>query len=413
MFGSLKEKLKNWTEKIKQEFAADVPKVEVSKKKDKKSKSKSKVEKTKRSKSKKVKKAEEREEILEEIKSAKIEEIKQEEKTPQKEEKKGFLSNLFHKRDKTTELVLEDISKEQKIESSEEKFEQEKKEHSGFFDSFKKKITPENFEKFFQELEMMLLQNNVAYGAVQSIKQNLEREIMGKNVSEVNIEKELKVAIENLLQDPPNFIKLVKEKLKTKKPFVAIFVGINGSGKTTTIAKLAQKLKKEKLSVCLAAADTWRAAAMEQLEIHGERLSIPVIKKDYGVDPAAVGFDAIAYAKKNNIDVVLIDTAGRMNTKESLMKEMEKMTRVCNPDLKIFIGESITGNDATEQAKAFNESINLDGIILSKADVDDKGGTALSVSYITKKPIFFLGTGQSYDDLEIFDKKKVIEHLGL
>jgi fused signal recognition particle receptor len=281
------------------------------------------------------------------------------------------------------------------------------------FDSFKKKITAENFEKFFQELEMMLLQNNVAYDVVQNIKKTLEKEIIGKNVSEVNIEEELKKAIENLLQNPPDFIKIVKDKLKTKKPFVAIFVGINGSGKTTTIAKLAQKLKKEKLSVCLAAGDTWRAAAMEQLEIHANNLNIPIIKKDYGTDPSAVGFDAIAYAKKNNIDVVLMDTAGRMNTKESLMKEMEKMTRVCNPDLKIFIGESITGNDATEQAKAFNDSINLDGIILSKADVDEKGGTALSVSYITKKPIFFLGTGQTYNDLEVFDKKKIIENLGL
>lgn len=432
MFGSLKEKLKGWTEKIKQEFASDSAKPEISKKTNKKAKSKPKVEKTKKSKSKKIEK-------IEKIQEEKIKEIKPEaQQRPSKaiplgshQEEKGFLSKLFHKekgpqghpeRDKSSELILEDISKEQKIESPETLYEaqqshpsgkQEKKEHIGFFDSFKKKITPENFEKFFQELEMMLLQNNVAYGAVQSIKQNLEKEIMGKNVSDVNIEKELKIAIENLLQDPPNFVKLIKEKLKEKKPFVAIFVGINGSGKTTTIAKLAQKLKKEKLSVCLAAADTWRAAAMEQLEIHGERLSIPVIKKDYGTDPAAVGFDAITYAKKNNIDVVLIDTAGRMNTKESLMKEMEKMTRVCNPDLKIFIGESITGNDATEQAKAFNESINLDGIILSKADVDDKGGTALSVSYITKKPIFFLGTGQTYDDLEIFDKKKVIEHLGL
>ena len=265
----------------------------------------------------------------------------------------------------------------------------------------------------FEELQMILLQNNVAYEAVESIKKSLEEKLIGKTLKEVDLSKELKNSIEELLINPPDFLKTIKDSLEEKSPFVIVFSGINGSGKTTTIAKVANYLKKNKLSVCLAAADTFRAAAIQQLEEHANRLKVPIVKKDYGADPASVGFDATAYAKKNKIDVVLIDTAGRMQNKDSLMQEMEKIARVNKPDMKIFLGESITGNDATEQAKAFNDSIDITGIILSKADVDEKGGTAISVSSITGKPILFLGTGQDYKDLEIFDKKNMIKKLGL
>jgi len=201
--------------------------------------------------------------------------------------------------------------------------------------------------------------------------------------------------------------------LKESSPFVILFVGINGSGKTTSIGKVADYLLKKNFSVCLAAADTFRAASIEQLQKHADNLNVHLIKKNYGADPAAVSFDAIAYAKKHKIDVVLIDTAGRMQNKDSLMKEIEKIVRVNKPNMKLFVGESITGNDATEQARAFNEIVDFTGIILSKADVDEKGGTAISVSYVTGKPIFFLGTGQEYRDLEIFDKNKIIKKLGL
>jgi fused signal recognition particle receptor len=283
----------------------------------------------------------------------------------------------------------------------------------GFFSKFHKKLTEEKFNELFEELEIILLQNNVAYGAVESIKESLEEKLVGKSLKDVNLATELKNSIESLLINPPNFLEEIKESLEVKKPFVILFSGINGSGKTTTIAKVANYLQKNKLSVCLAAADTFRAAAIQQLEEHANRLKVPIIKKDYGSDPASVGFDAITYAKKNKIDVVLIDTAGRMQNKDSLMKEIEKIARVNNPDMRIFLGESITGNDATEQAKAFNDTISITGIILSKADVDEKGGTAISVSHITKKPILFLGTGQEYKDLEPFDKKDLIKKLGL
>ena len=286
-------------------------------------------------------------------------------------------------------------------------------ETKGFFSKFKKRFTDKEFEELFQELETILLQNNVAYEAVQSIKLSLGTKLIGQPPKDVDLPKELKEAIESILINPPNFIDTIKETMELKTPFVILFAGINGSGKTTTIAKVANHLQQNKLSVCLAAADTFRAAAIQQLEEHANKLKVPIIKKDYGSDPASVGFEAITHARKNKIDVVLIDTAGRMQNKDSLMKEIEKISRVTKPDMKIFLGESITGNDATEQAKVFNDAIAITGIILSKADVDEKGGTAISVSHITKKPIFFLGTGQEYKDLEPFDKKKLIKKIGL
>jgi len=345
------------------------------------------------------------------------------EETPKKKEKKKEVEPKKEK--KSEKKKKEKINKKEVKEITEEKHEEELEESfedtintpieekSGFFGSFKKRLTEEKFEEMFEELQMILLQNNVAYEAVESIKNSLAEKLIGKNLKEVNLAEELKNSIEELLINPPDFLKTIKNSLEVKSPFVIIFAGINGSGKTTTIAKVANYLQKNKISVCLAAADTFRAAAIQQLEEHANRLKVPIIKKDYGADPASVGFDATAYAKKHKINVVLIDTAGRMQNKDSLMKEMEKIARVNKPDMKIFLGESITGNDATEQAKAFNEAIDLTGIILSKADVDEKGGTAISVSSVTGKPILFLGTGQKYENLEIFDKKKMIEKLGL
>jgi len=373
MFKSLKEKLGKWAKKISKE-----------------------------------------KEIVEDTKPKKGEKVK--EKKPKKFKELPMKFNVGVQK---FEPDLEKIEEQVKdIEKQEEK-EEFKPERKGIFKKIKYsvskvKISEEVFKIYSEELEMLLLENNVALEVAEKMIQELKYKIVGKEFLKKEVEPEirdaLKEIIEEILVEPFDIIKKIKEK---DEPFVILFCGINGTGKTTTIAKVGQHLKDNKLSCVLAAADTFRAASIEQIKIHAKKLGLKVIAHDYGSDPAAVGFDAIKYAKKNKIDCVLIDTAGRMHTSKNLLKEIEKIARVCKPDLKIFVGESITGNDAIEQVKSFDWELKIDGIVLTKADIDEKGGTALSVGYITKKPILYLGTGQEYDKIEPFDKKKFIEKLGL
>jgi len=293
----------------------------------------------------------------------------------------------------------------------------EEKKGFGFFRKIKElvqyKISSDDFNDLFEQLEMILIENNVAMQVIDDIKESLRKELVNKIIKKKEVENKIKEvlrhSIESLLLEPFDFI----EKVKEKKPFVIVFFGINGCGKTTTIAKIVNLLQKNNISSVLAASDTFRAASIEQLQKHADALGIKMIKHKYGADPAAVAFDAVSYAKSKGIDTVLVDTAGRMHTQANLMQEMGKICRVAKPDLKVFIGESIVGNDAVEQAKAFNDAIGIDAIILSKADVDEKGGAAISVSKVTGKPIIFLGMGQKYDDLERFNKEKIIRSLGL
>jgi fused signal recognition particle receptor len=349
---------------------------------------------------------------------------KQEKKTGEKkriEEPVSFLTKEEKETKQEVEQIIEEteVPIERQIEETKKEKVTEKSQEGNFFTRLIKKITAskltkEDFETAFQDLEITLLENNVALEAVDAIKDSLSFDLVGqqmkKTEAEARILQSLKDSILKVLIEPPDLIKQIQNHPGV---FIILFFGINGTGKTTTIAKIANLLKKKKISCVMAAADTFRAASIEQLKIHGEKIEIPVIANQYGADPASVAFDAIAHAKKNDIKVVLIDTAGRMYTKENLLKEMEKIVRVSQPDLKIFVGESITGNDAIEQARIFKETIGIDGIILSKADVDEKAGTILSVSQVTKKPIYFLGIGQGYDDLEVFSKKNVLKHLGL
>jgi len=328
-----------------------------------------------------------------------IKEEKEELKLPEDEEK----SNTPDLEDRGKgEVKTENLSEEKKSFFSRMK--------SGF--SYK--ITENEFNDIFDDLELLLLDNNVALDAVDDIKNNLEKKLVGREIKkeelENEIKNELKAAIEDILIEPDNPLEFIKI---ADKPFKILFFGINGTGKTTSIAKITSFLKNAGFSVVLAAGDTFRAASIEQIGEHADKLNVPLIKQDYGADPAAVGYDAIQYAKKNKIDVVLIDTAGRMHTKSNLMAEMEKIIRVTEPDLKVFVAESVAGNDAVDQAKAFHEAVDIDGIILSKADIDEKGGTIISVSHATGKPIFYLGTGQNYEDLELFNKQKFVDSLGL
>ncbi len=279
------------------------------------------------------------------------------------------------------------------------------------------KISEARFEELFQDLEITLLENNVAVEVIDKIKADLKGSLVEKPLQrgkvEETIRKTLRSSIEELFISSYDLKEKVKEIATGKKPAKIMFVGINGSGKTTTIAKIAKLLQENKLKVVIAASDTFRAAAIHQLQEHADKLGIKLIKHDYGADPAAVAFDAIKYAEAHGIDVVLIDTAGRLHSNVNLVDEMKKIARVAKPDFKIFVGEAITGNDCVEQARSFNDAIGIDGIVLAKADVDEKGGAAISVSYITQKPILYLGTGQGYDDLMPFRPEAVVDSLGL
>ncbi|MBI2656985.1 signal recognition particle-docking protein FtsY [Candidatus Woesearchaeota archaeon] len=328
---------------------------------------------------------------------------------------------LKHPTKKVHEYPIKKIEKKSVTEEAPKIVVQKEESKKGFFATITEKITTTKidtvqFEKLFWDLQLALMENNVAIEVIEQIKNDLKGQLVDKPIRRTKVEDTvattLKNSIERLFQG--SNIDLIDEiNNKKEKPYVIAFFGINGSGKTTSIAKIASMLKGKNISCVLAASDTFRAASIEQLQQHADKIGIKMIKHDYGSDPAAVAFDAIKHAKAKSIDVVLIDTAGRMHSNINLIDEMKKIIRVAKPDLKIFVGESITGNDCVEQAKTFNEAVGIDGIILAKADIDEKGGAAVSVSYVTKKPILFLGTGQKYGDLEAFESEVIIRNLGL
>jgi fused signal recognition particle receptor len=277
-----------------------------------------------------------------------------------------------------------------------------------------KKITDKEFEQIFKPLELPLLESNIAFEVTEKLKDELREELQKKRMKRgketSSVKNALSEAFDSILIEPDldKFWNHFK-----KKPTKIMFVGVNGVGKTTSLAKFCHMLKKKGKSVVLAASDTFRAASIEQLEKHSGKLRVKVIKHKYGSDAAAVAFDTVKHAESKEVDVVLIDTAGRSHANVNLMDEVAKIKRVVDPDITIFVGDSLTGNDAVEQAKSFNDKLGIDYSILAKADVDQKGGAIVSVGYVTKKPILFLGTGQEYKDLEFFKKEKILEKLGL
>lgn len=275
------------------------------------------------------------------------------------------------------------------------------------------KITEQEVMDIYEGMRQALFDNNVAVSVLDSIKADLLEELVGQDVSLISskkaVEEIMKKSVANILSEYP--VDQLIEKIKNKKPFVILFVGVNGVGKTTTLAKVAKFLMDKGFKVVVSASDTFRAASIEQLEVHSKNLGINVIKHNYGSDPAAVAFDAIKHARTNGVDVVLVDTAGRSDINKNLLEELKKVKRVSQPDLTIFVGDALTGNDAVNQAQIFDREVSIDATILSKADVDKKGGAVLSISYITKKPIIFLGTGQGYGDLIPFNKERTADFL--
>jgi fused signal recognition particle receptor len=271
----------------------------------------------------------------------------------------------------------------------------------------------EQLHPILEDFKLNLIENDVAVPVADRICGEMEKRLEGIQVKRLEDRKEIvKKNLHEILlgiltaNEKVSLLENVERRRRMSEPYSVLFVGINGTGKTTSIAKVAKLLMKKGYSVVLACSDTYRAGSIEQLEEHAKRLGVRMIKHKYGSDPAAVAYDAISHAKAHGINAVLIDTAGRIQTDRNLMNELAKIKRVIDPDVTILTVDALTGNDAVMQAEEFHKSVGIDGTILTKVDADVKGGAALSVTYVTQKPIVFIGTGQTYEDLQDFDPER-------
>ena len=423
MFKFLKKRLKKFEEKLEAELEAELKKEEPEPTVEEKPKPVEKpVEKPKEVK-KPVEEPKETEKPVEPVEKEIPKPIEEKPEKPvdkkidkllRKEEEKARKEKIEHERRKRQEEIDKQIEKSIETElehtlrtkrSIEEVVKKEKTVTRG--------ISEEKLDDLLWELEVGLLESDVAYNVIESIKKDIKEEL--KHVSfergriSETIEEVLKNAISHVLKSNRiDFDEIIK---KHEKPVVIMFIGVNGSGKTLSIGKIATMLKKQGYSCVMAAGDTFRAGAIEQLGIHADNVGVKIIKHGPGADPAAVAYDAIDHAKAKHKDVVLLDTAGRMQTNVNLMDEMAKIKRVAKPDLIIFVGDALAGNDAVEQAKRFNETVGIDGVILTKVDTDAKGGSALSVAYTIGKPLLFIGVGQGYEDQIPFEPEWMIKNI--
>ena len=278
----------------------------------------------------------------------------------------------------------------------------------------KTELKGKELDSILWDFKLALIENDVALCVADQICKETKMMLEGLEVKWFEdrkkiVENALREILQRVLTNKNvDVLNLAEKKRQTREPLTVVFIGINGVGKTTTIGKVAHFLLKNSYSVVLAGSDTHRTGSIEQLEGHAKCLGIRVIKHTYGADAAAVAFDTINYARTHGINIVLIDTAGRMQTNKNLMEEMRKIIKVAKPDLVIFVGDALTGNDAVEQAQNFSRYVDFDASILTKADADAKGGAAISIAYVTKRPTIYLGTGQSYEDLTSFDPEFLI-----
>ncbi len=298
-----------------------------------------------------------------------------------------------------------------------------KKGFHGFFERITtEELNEKNLVKPLEEIRLLLLRNDTAAEVAEEICQNVGKLMLGQRSKRFsNKVKLLQVALKRALTHqltPKNqidILEILKNRMKKENvpdPLVILFVGVNGTGKTTTIAKVAYAVKKAKIRPIIAAGDTFRSGAQEQIKIHADRLKVSIIQGQYKSDPAAVAFDAIAHAKARHAHLVLIDTAGRMEGNFDLLREMEKIKRVTSPDITILVVDALAGNAAVEQARNFNEKVGIDGVILSKMDADARGGAAISITHVTQgKPICYIGTGQEYKDLKQFNPETFVKNL--
>jgi fused signal recognition particle receptor len=389
MFGILKKKLSKAIESISKKF-------------EKKEAEAKKIEEAKEEIEKKIEPILEKKEAAEKI----LEEVKPviEEKAPEMKEE--------------VEKAVDEIREEVKAEIRE--IEKSPREKKSFFKKVtekilkkvtEKRLSEEDLEPILNELTTDLLEADVAYEVAEKIKSDLKMSLADREIKRGKEREAVVAALKQSLLEILTVPEIdLKEAVKNKKPVVLLFLGFNGGGKTTSLAKVGRWLVDEGYSCVFAAADTFRAASLEQLEEHARKIGVKVVKHDYGADPAAVAFDAIAHAKANGIDFVLIDSAGRAHTNRNLMDQMKKIIKVNNPDFKILVVDSLTGNDAVLQARVFNE-VGINGVIFTKVDVNEKGGAILSVTHELKKPILFLGIGQKYEEFEKFQKEKFVNAL--
>jgi fused signal recognition particle receptor len=275
-------------------------------------------------------------------------------------------------------------------------------------------IEEEDLEEPLWNLEMALLESDVEMSVAEQILDSVRESMLGESRKQVETTGEL---VESALHDALLDVIAVgqfdfeQRIAEADKPVTIVFTGVNGVGKTTSIAKLSEWLADRGYSSVLANGDTYRAGANEQIREHADRLGRDLISHDQGGDPAAVIYDGVEYAEANDVDVVLGDTAGRLHTSDDLMAQLEKIDRVVDPDMTLFVDEAVAGQDAVNRAKEFDDAAAIDGAILTKADADSSGGAAISVAYVTGKPILFLGTGQGYDDITLFDPEDLVESL--
>jgi len=274
-------------------------------------------------------------------------------------------------------------------------------------------VSEKDLSDALSELEMTLLESDVALKVSDAIIARVRTSLVGKHRKigasvDALVVGALKSALLDVLGNGFNLVTYIQTH---NRPVKILFTGVNGTGKTTTVAKIGAYLKKQGYTVVIGAGDTYRAGAIEQIGVHAERIGIKIIQHQEGADPSAVIFDAVQYAVSHKIDVVLADTAGRFHTKSNLMNQLEKIRRVMKPDLVVYVDEAVAGNDAIVRAAEFDRTVGADAVILTKADMDSRGGAAISIAHTIGKPLMFLGTGQGYDDIMPFDPVQVVEEL--
>lgn len=298
--------------------------------------------------------------------------------------------------------------------------EPEEKKASGFLNKIKTLVVEHEFvlsekdiEESLFELQMVLLESDVAYPVAEAITEHMKKELVGthrkiRESADDVVTNALRHAIENVLGEGFDLVSYVKTH---EKPVKILFTGVNGTGKTTSVAKIAHYLQNQGLSVVVGAGDTFRAGAIEQIRVHCDRLGVKLIAHQEGADPSAVLYDTVEYAKAHKTDVVLADSAGRFHNRVNLMNQLEKIKRVMKPDLVFYVDEAVAGNDAVIRAEEFEKTVSTDGVILTKVDMDPKGGAAISIAYTIGKPLVFLGVGQGYDDMKPFTPSLIIDEI--